>query len=312
MQTESADRKDLMMGVISTAAIPKRLSVNSQMKKGLIPAHDKDENVEKDYPFEPILDNFESEKEILQRYHDIYRMFITRGLLNPLSHRFTQADVGKNIQGTILDFSTCYATQGAQCFEEHQTNLQYVVLQASLVLTITFPYYVEPGLSKDSFNHAFSFLMGLAALSHVIVIIVCSINTAAIAMAFNDTDTFYFKIRQDLGGVTTTIQVFNYLAMIAALAGMLVAGFDRNNTDGALIALLAIPTVMCLFAFFIWSISNAAILQDERAYLFYTKYCKDSGHLKDKYVAKLYDQEDHSTTTKTLEVLEKLLVKLDK
>lgn len=306
---DSMTKKLLTQLAKGTHAKAKRFSVTEGLAL-LQDRNNNDENVLPEYPYDPILDDPCKEKVVLRRYHDIFRVFVVKKLFKKLDKLFTEESVGNDMQTTIVDYSVSYAYQGAQCFEEYQTNLQYVVLQAALILTITFEYYVDPGLSDKTLNHLFSFLLGFSALAHIICIIAATISTGAINMAYSDIDAYYFKILLDTMGQTLVIQSFNYLGIMTALAGLLVAGFDRSSFDCAVIAILTIPTVIGLFYFFAFSIGHAAILQDERTYLFYKKYCEADGQLSPKYRDKLFEKEEDDMK-KVLKVLENINEKLD-
>ena len=76
----------------------------------------------------------------------------------------------------------------------------------------------------------------------------------------------------------------NYIAVVATVFAMLIAGYDRSSADIA-VQVFALLVVVILIAIFGWNYSNAANLQDQRALRFYQKYCDISGELKDEYLA---------------------------
>jgi uncharacterized membrane protein len=80
----------------------------------------------------------------------------------------------------------------------------------------------------------------------------------------------------------------NYIAVIATIFAMLIAGFDRSNADIA-VQVFALVIVVILVTVFIWNYSAAANLQDQRAIRFYKKYCDISGELKDEYLAAIQE-----------------------
>lgn len=202
-----------------------------------------------------------------------------------------------------------YAIQGQGYVDENQMNLQYVVLQAALILTITYTYYIEPGLSDKTLNHAFSFVMGLSAMLHIATIVMATITTGAFNMCYTELDTAVFKVTMDFGhGLQTIINILNYVAVIAAIVGMFIAGFDRSNLDGYL-QLYGIAVILGLLVFFVKMLFKGGEIQNYRAYLFYKKYCEIDGQLKQKYLDTLY-QDDEEEDTKQL--LKRLLIALDK
>ena len=68
-----------------------------------------------------------------------------------------------------------------------QMNLQYTVLQAALILTITANLYINPPVSFDSTaqNDAFSSLSGFAAFTHLLCIINSTIISGVLNMAYS-------------------------------------------------------------------------------------------------------------------------------
>ena len=69
-------------------------------------------------------------------------------------------------------------------------NLQYTVLQAALILTITANLYINPPISFDSAaqTDAFSSISGFAAFTHLFCIINCTIISAVLNMAYSAVD----------------------------------------------------------------------------------------------------------------------------
>lgn len=260
---------------------------------------------------EPVLDSNQNEKEVLKRYHDIYRRFRKLETFPVIEKEYTPEEdiTGNGLLDGIIDFSVCYGLQGQTYVDEAQMNLQYVVLQAALVLTITYTYYIEPDLSNENLNHAFSFVMGLSAIFHIAVIVVATVTTGCYNMAYTELDTAVMKVTIDhKQGLTSVINVLNYVALIAAIVGMLLAGFDRSDLDGYL-QLYAIAVILALLVFFIKMLGTGATIQNYRAYLFYKKYCQPDGQLKQKYLDTLM-QDDEEESAK--ELMKKLLKAVEK
>ena len=69
-------------------------------------------------------------------------------------------------------------------------NVQYTVLQAALILTITANLYINPPINFDSKsqNDAFSSICGLAAFTHLFCIINCTIVSGILNMAYTAVD----------------------------------------------------------------------------------------------------------------------------
>lgn len=97
------------------------------------------------------------EDEVFRRYESVFRAFLKFGVFRTLETPLTEADIGKNIQNTIVDFSVAFAMQGSTYIEEIQMNMQYTVLQSALVLTISMPLYIDPPSFDDrDTNRVFS------------------------------------------------------------------------------------------------------------------------------------------------------------
>ena len=81
-------------------------------------------------------------------------------------------------------------------------NVQYTVLQAALILTITANLYINPPITFDSEsrNDAFSSICGLAAFTHLFCIVNCTIVSGVLNMAYTAVDKMitYHSIRSVL------------------------------------------------------------------------------------------------------------------
>jgi len=72
---------------------------------------------------------------------------------------------------------------------------------------------------------------------------------------------------------------------------MLIAGFNRSSADNA-VQIYAVLVVVYLIFSFLKKNRSAEVLQDERAFKFYQKYCDISGELKNEYLKLLYPTPD--------------------
>lgn len=82
----------------------------------------------------------------------------------------------------------------------------------------------------------------------------------------------------------------NYIAVIATVFAMLIAGYNRSSVDIA-VQVFALTIVVILIVAFVWKYSRAANLQDQRAIRFYQKYCDISGELKDVYLTAIQEHK---------------------
>lgn len=238
--------------------------------------------MDQEVPFDLELD----EDEVLKRYDTVFRTFVSKKVLPPLSRRYTEKDVGKNIQGTIIDWSVCHALQGSTYIEETQVNMQYTVLQSALILTISMPLYISPpDFNNEDTIHIFSAVVGGAAFCQLVVIISCTIMAALLNRPFSSADSMVVRVEAHTLYVTTF--VMNYIANCATVSAMYVAGFDRSFEDGA-IQLYGLVFVIIVFALFLRTDFRGKGLQDKRALLFYEKYCEENGRLKKEFLRRLY------------------------
>jgi hypothetical protein len=80
-------------------------------------------------PIDQAIDLELDELEVLKRYHSAFTNFAASGIARPLTRQLTEADIGKNIQGTIIDWCSAHAYEGSKAIEDIQVNIQYTVLQ---------------------------------------------------------------------------------------------------------------------------------------------------------------------------------------
>lgn len=82
----------------------------------------------------------------------------------------------------------------------------------------------------------------------------------------------------------------NYVAVVATVFAMLIAGYDRSSADIA-VQVFALLTIVTLIVIFVWNFLIAANLQDQRALRFYQKYCDISGELRDEYLTAIQESK---------------------
>jgi hypothetical protein len=237
-----------------------------------------------------IFDLEKDEDEILRRYETVFRSLVANKICKPLERRYDENDVGKNIQFSILDWSTCHALQGEDYIAEIQMNMQYTVLQSALILTISMPLYIDPPSFESNTNaHAFSAVIGIAAFCQLVCIIGCTISSALLNRPFTASDTMMARV--GIQPMLVVVTVVNYIANLMTVVAMFVAGFARSDEDGY-VQLYAIVMILGLFVLFIMIDGKGSDLQDLRALRFYQKYCDDNGRLKREYLLRIYGEKD--------------------
>eukprot|EP01038_Epipyxis_sp_PR26KG_P005822 gene5822-8028_t len=236
---------------------------------------------------EPTFDLDIDESEVLKRYHCIFKAFIARGVFKKYTEALTDQDIGKNIQNSLIDFSVSHAIQGSTYIDEIQTVMQYLVLQSALILTIDMPLYISPpDFKNENIGHIFSAVVGFAAISFLACIIACTILSGSLNMVYSAVDGMIMRVKMKV--TLVLVNVVNYLAIIATIAAMLLAGFDRSYLDGY-VQLYGIVVVIGLFyLYYIFPASVGTHMQDVRAFMFYKKYCQTSGELKEEYLKKVF------------------------
>lgn len=259
------------------------------------------ENPFKDKRSEPIIDLTVDSVEVLKRYDNIFRALVLRGIkmggfktkpFTLLSREFTEDDIQKNMRYSVLYFSTCHAFQGSEYVGDILTNMQYTVLQAALILTITVTLYISPPtIDQERLQILFSALVGFSALCHLGTIISCTILCAVFNGAMTEVDTTIMFIQNHR--IYAFVTTFNYIANIAALTSMVVAGFSRTHTEGYIQLAYSIVFVIVLILIGLRSGLRIVKNQDTRAFRFYKQYCDADGQLKDQYLELIYPSDDN-------------------
>ena len=240
------------------------------------------------------------EDEILKRYDSA-----TMALYHFKVKKLLAAEVTNenDFSHTIVDFSMSFGFEGSDYIGEMQTALQYVVLQAALILTISLPQYLSPVVvTPDSpLTTAYSFLVGLAALLHIATIILCTIFSGVMNMAYTNVDALVIRVQRN--DVFVGVMVLNYSADLIVIIAMLVAGFDRDYLDGGL-QLYAIVIVFGIIAAFLNLMGLGLERQNARSMFFYKKYCNFNGLLRDEIREKIYSKEEDPLIAKLQKLLQ--------
>ena len=227
---------------------------------------------------EQVFDLDIDEKEVLKRYYTVYTL-IKKNRITSLKSAYNYS----NLQGSIVDYSVCFALQGSKYMDEMQMNMQYTVLQAALILTITIPLYVSPPeLNSEHMLRWFSFFIGFSACLHLYTIIGITILSALFNRPYTEADTILVRI--DNNTFYVIITVCNYVSVVSCIVAVLIAGFDRSYFDGG-IQSYVIVLILILFYGYVKSSKQGDYYQDYRVHSFYKHYCLHDGSLKQEYVA---------------------------
>jgi len=195
-----------------------------------------------------------------------------------------------NMSDSLVEWSVSYAIEAEDFVGGDLTNIQYLVLQAALLLTITLPQYLSPSNGNDSFT----IIMGISGLCHIFVILMSTSLVAAIVMPFGSIDSHITRAQFDW--IFILIQVVNYIGDLLLLVGLVISGFNSSSatesytmlvaTSVAFISALVISLYMVTF--------HGFRMQAHRAILFYKKYCIACGLLKPAYLAKIYGEKNEN------------------
>lgn len=104
-------------------------------------------------------------------------------------------------------------------------------------------------------------------------------------------DSSFVHVVPQFRGLLTITFALNYVAILATVVLMLLAGFRRSVAD-SVVEIYAIVVVITLLVSFLRGYNAAARLQDERMIKFYQKYCDVSGELKDEYLKVINDKRN--------------------
>ena len=227
------------------------------------------------------------EIEVIQRYDSASKALSYFGVRPFLTEEVKNEN---QFQDTIVDYSMSYAFEGKEYISEIQTAMQYSVLQAALILTISLPQYLDPAVTTDgSLGTIYSFFVGFSAIFHIMTIIFCTIFSGSLNMAYNGVDALVIRVKRNDAFVL--IQILNYFADTAILLAMMIAGFDREYLDGYL-QLYAIPVVIFIIFFFVKFHFLACKIQNVRSMMFYKKYCSPDGSLRPDVLEFIYTKKE--------------------
>ena len=191
-----------------------------------------------------------------------------------------------HFQDSIVDFALSYAIDGDNYISKIQTALQYIVLQAALVLTISLEQYLHPDIDDDDDLEIFyTYIVGSSAILHLSTIILATIVSASINMAFGGVDRTVVRVKLNFLLILTN--VFNYCGDVLMMIGMIVVGSSRSKY-GIYSELYVAIFVCFLLCTFMYSMGIAMMFQNRRCIQFYRKYCDHSGQLRADVLHKVY------------------------
>lgn len=216
------------------------------------------------------------ETAMLRRYDAVFREIVRHGL--PIN--------GKCDQGSIIDWSACYAIQGSSYFDEVASSLNFTILHAALLVTIAIPAYISPPDFDSSLQkHVFVALMGLSSMCNLVCILLCTIFNTMMSRPYTDIDVMMVRIFHvhTLAGAITA----DYIGILALLTAVLVAGFNLSRIDGY-IQLYIIFIVIIVVIGWIYGTQLTDKFQLKAAEAFKAKYCDDDGQLKDEVLTRIF------------------------
>lgn len=240
---------------------------------------------------EPVFGTNFDEVETLRRYDAVLRVLVTRGTSKFIAEPFTVADIGgSKIQDSLVDYSVAYALSGSEYTNRIMINLQYTVLQAALILTITLTLFIDfPNVNDVNDARAFSAIIGFSASSHLTVLIGSTICTAIINSAYSETDAVVARV--EAKNLLVVVTLFNYIANISAIVAMYIIAFDRDIVDGS-VQLYMVVVILIIIWMFLSLVKRGVNYQDTRSFAFYSKYCDNNGELKDEYLRLIYGSKE--------------------
>lgn len=221
----------------------------------------------------------DDETTVLKRYDQVFKELVMRE-----GYKMN----GKFGQGTAIDWAVCYGIQGQEYVNEVMNTLNYTVLHAALLLTISLPAYVDPpDFNDDTLGHTFMAFAGISSLANLLSILAATVFVTILTRPYANVDTFIARLDPTLFAMAIT---FDYVGVATLLALMLCAGFNRSYLDGY-IQLYCGAIVLIIIAAWIhaWYLGDAAQL--DRVALFKQTYCDHDGQLKDEYLSAIYPPE---------------------
>ena len=225
----------------------------------------------------PVLDTGgEDESIILQRFDDMARTLVIKGY---------KLD-GSCKQQSLLDWSVCYAFQGGAYFDEVQSQLNYTVLHAALLLTIAMPAYMNPpDFTWVDLRHWFMALVGLSSVSNLMSIIAATIFSTILNRPYTNLDAMVLRVTD--GTIMVIAIVFDYIGQLSLLTAVLISGFNDNKLDGY-VQLYSIGVVVMITFFWVRALGTTDISQLEKVQQFKTKYLDEDGQLKAEWSMSIY------------------------
>jgi hypothetical protein len=193
-------------------------------------------------------------------------------------------------QGSLIDWAVCYALSGEEYFNEIATTINFTVLHAALLLTISMPNFISPpDFEYERLGHYYMFTMGLSAMTHLTCILCSTIYISNLTRPYRGSDSMLMRMDDNIMFIAI---VCDYLGVISLAIGMVMAGCNSSYSDGYvhMYYLAAISLMIVLF----WAYSGHVILemQADNCVAFRNQYLDEDGQLKDEYLYKIYGPKD--------------------
>ena len=218
----------------------------------------------------------EEETKILLRYDQILRALVRNGY--KLNGSIAQMDT--------IDWSVCYSIQGLSYFDEVQSQLNYTVLHAALLLTIAMPAYVNPPSFADPhLGHFFMAFAGMSSVSNLMSIISATIFSTILNRPYTGVDAMVLRVTSV--GIFVFAIVFDYVGMFTLFAAVIIAGFNVSAIDG-FVQLYSGGLILAIIVAWIQALQTTNRIQLEKVVEFKNRYLAEDGQLSDAWVKLLY------------------------
>lgn len=247
-----------------------------------------------------------NEDEILKRYDAMYWLLTERGRYPstifmryilpgnncnpfPKGRRLKREEC---LELGCLDWCVAHALNGdsgSNYIGEIQQQLNYVILQAALLLTITGPEFISPPSFASSYmTHTFSGIMGFSAFLYLTTIILATTMSNYINKPYVPSLTMLARI--EANNYIKLMSLMLYTASTAFVVAFLLVAYERSPID--FYAQLYVIAIIIFLACVIYQNVVAGLeLQRESVWQFYERFCDADGRLMQKYLDSIYETE---------------------
>lgn len=230
----------------------------------------------------PAIDAEIDVKPVLARYENFFQILVKKKF--PVD--------GSCKQNSTIDWCVCYALSGNDYILEIQNFVNYTVLHASLLLTISFPAYIDPPEFESLYlKQHFMFFCGASIVSHITSVLVCTIYFTNLNRAYRASDAMTTRI-DDL--MMKLGIFFDYLGIICLLICFYFVGanysYAASYTHLFYSGVITFGIVVA-FAHYGFKLDGD---QQHVAEVFKEKYCDEFGYLSKESLYMLHGPSDVS------------------